>query len=823
MPWSGTGTFVLTQNFPIDRDLGAPFSLIDADKVHAEMRNFKAGLERCFTLDGQTLPTANIPMNNRKFVNMAPGTSPGDGVVMSQISKGQFDWIGIYAGTADALTATLAFTPLPIVAGVRTKGLISTANASASVTLELNGSAPIAVKRLDGTALKRGDFKPGRLIELYYNGTEYRVITPLTADGRGDAIYNISTTAVNGTFDAYTGTTNSADFVFLQAGQHFSWIAPAHNSSTAPTISINGEPPVVLVGPDGLALLPNDIEDSNVYLLLFDGVKMRIVTAKQGAFAGLPTVPTITFDQIDDVDTSGAVAGNSIIFDGTTWRVGAGGVVWNRTLPNNADATAVVASTIVRVLDDGDGKWAVYMAAAAGAYNAVAKVKLLDEDDATALAKPWIQQLATAATAGAVSTDQIVYLADDGDGKWATYHVLAGAASFSAATKTKIADADIMAGAIMQGGNSFAAPMSIGTNDAQTLILRTNGVDRMYMSPTGIGTFFDSIAVQKSAPSTQIGFSAVNSSTSGYSTFHLISNSNSLLAQVDYNGDSQIQVSSGYMYLRTASAKYIYFGTAAVARVAIDPVGNFGIGNMTPTNLLDVLGASPTARIQASSGPASVDIDGVSISSTRFLRSGTLVSELQADATHFAYINSVSGTKNLIIDRATNQLSLGNALPAHDVDMSMRPGSVAMPRGTTAQRPASAVTGQMRLNTTFGRLEAFLPQGWRDVDTRSYFYANASAGTVTPDFDNYDVTLINMDVAALTINAPSNFARSKPHLFVFYHSVASPIVTWAATYYCPTPHAMPLGVTAGHLTVVPAAVWGTSIPILGNPVKDIAP
>lgn len=78
MPWNGSGVFALNQNFPADRDAGAPDWLIDADKVDDEFRNVKAGLENCLTRDGQTAPSENTPWNAKRITGLGDATNATD-------------------------------------------------------------------------------------------------------------------------------------------------------------------------------------------------------------------------------------------------------------------------------------------------------------------------------------------------------------------------------------------------------------------------------------------------------------------------------------------------------------------------------------------------------------------------------------------------------------------------------------------------------------------------------------------------------------------------------------------------------------------------
>lgn len=176
MPWSGAGNFNLNQDFPADRDAGLPSSIISADKVDNELQNIKAGLENCMTLTGETLPSANIPMNNKKITGLAAATATTDVPQSAQVTSGELTYIGTFAGTATALTGSVSVAPTALTAGMRIRGITASASTGAS-TLNLNGLGVKDIKQKDGTAIIADDWASGRHIEFEYDGTQWILIT----------------------------------------------------------------------------------------------------------------------------------------------------------------------------------------------------------------------------------------------------------------------------------------------------------------------------------------------------------------------------------------------------------------------------------------------------------------------------------------------------------------------------------------------------------------------------------------------------------------------------------------------------------------------
>jgi hypothetical protein len=76
MAFDGNGTFLRIMNWVQD---AASAIKIKADRHDQQDDDFAAGLTNCITKDGQTQPTANLPMNGKKLVNLGDPTDDGDG------------------------------------------------------------------------------------------------------------------------------------------------------------------------------------------------------------------------------------------------------------------------------------------------------------------------------------------------------------------------------------------------------------------------------------------------------------------------------------------------------------------------------------------------------------------------------------------------------------------------------------------------------------------------------------------------------------------------------------------------------------------------
>lgn len=134
MPFDGSGNFNRVMNWVSDALANIK---IVATRHDSEDDNFASGLSQCITKDGQTQPTANIPMNGKKLINVGAPT-----VATDAATKG-------YTDTADALLApkaSPAFTGVPTAPtatpGTNTTQLATTAYADAIAALKANIASP---------------------------------------------------------------------------------------------------------------------------------------------------------------------------------------------------------------------------------------------------------------------------------------------------------------------------------------------------------------------------------------------------------------------------------------------------------------------------------------------------------------------------------------------------------------------------------------------------------------------------------------------------------------------------------------------------------
>jgi hypothetical protein len=115
-------------------------------------------------------------------------------------------------GTADALTVTLDPAVLAYVEGLGLRINIASTNTGAA-TVNVNGLGNKSIKRPDGTALQAGDLTAGNVVDLVYDGTNFKILgSGIVAAQAAAAVTSAAAAAVSAAAAAASATSaaNSA-------------------------------------------------------------------------------------------------------------------------------------------------------------------------------------------------------------------------------------------------------------------------------------------------------------------------------------------------------------------------------------------------------------------------------------------------------------------------------------------------------------------------------------------------------------------------------------------------------------------------------------
>jgi hypothetical protein len=189
--FNGSGTFLInTAGQPV-----VSGTVISSTAFNALTADLATGLSTCLTKDGQTTPTANIPMGSNRITGLGSGVDATDAATLAQVQTSAIKLIGSISGV-DTITGALTPALTAYAAGQMFYFVAAGANTGA-VTLNINSLGAKAVTRDGSTALAAGDINSGEIVVVVYDGTRFQMVNAANSFGN---------TTINGTLTV-TGTT----------------------------------------------------------------------------------------------------------------------------------------------------------------------------------------------------------------------------------------------------------------------------------------------------------------------------------------------------------------------------------------------------------------------------------------------------------------------------------------------------------------------------------------------------------------------------------------------------------------------------------------
>ena len=155
----------------------------DGPEVDAEMNDIATALTQSLSKDGQTVPTANLPMGGYRHTNVDDAASRTDYARAAQVQDCALSTLSSVSG-ADTITATAPLSMTAYVAGQEFSFVSAGANTGA-VTLNINSIGAKDVTKRGTTALDAGDIPSGAVVVVQYDGTRFQVVSTV---GDSDAV-----------------------------------------------------------------------------------------------------------------------------------------------------------------------------------------------------------------------------------------------------------------------------------------------------------------------------------------------------------------------------------------------------------------------------------------------------------------------------------------------------------------------------------------------------------------------------------------------------------------------------------------------------------
>ena len=176
MSFNGSGTFQInTAGQPV-----VTGTTITSTAFNALTADLATGLSTCITKDGQTTPTANIPMGSNKITGLAAGTAATDAANLSQAQSTATKLLTV-SGT-DTITASGS----PTVAAYATGAsyYFSPANTNTgAVTINIDSLGAKSITKNGTTALAANDLTSGKVAMVVYDGTQFQLTNPAVNTG----------------------------------------------------------------------------------------------------------------------------------------------------------------------------------------------------------------------------------------------------------------------------------------------------------------------------------------------------------------------------------------------------------------------------------------------------------------------------------------------------------------------------------------------------------------------------------------------------------------------------------------------------------------
>ena len=295
MSFNGSGTFVINST-------GQPVvtnTVISSTAFNALTADLATGLSTTLTKDGQTTPTANIPMGTFKITGMGAGTSSTDAVNLSQLQNSTGTFLTV-SGT-DTILGTVSPSVGAYAVG-QIFAFVAAATNTGAATINISSLGAKSITRLGATALIAGDLIINSVAFIVYDGTQFQLLNPNTFTNltiSGTAAVTTLNVSGTSTFAAYTETITASGTVGASATLSIALgtvLTATLTSATACTFTM----PTATAGKSFTLLLKQPAAGSAT-TATFTGVKW--------GSSGAPTI-TATLGKLDIL---------AFVSDGTNW------------------------------------------------------------------------------------------------------------------------------------------------------------------------------------------------------------------------------------------------------------------------------------------------------------------------------------------------------------------------------------------------------------------------------------------------------------------------------------------------------------------------
>ena len=168
MSRNGSGTYSLPAGNPV-----VTGTTISSTWANNSLSDIATALTGSLAADGQTTPTANLPMGGFKLTGMGLGTSATDSIRLGQAQAAAFSLLASVTGV-DTITAAGSPTVTAYAAGQSFRFVSAGANTGAA-TINIDSLGAKSITKNGSTALSAGDIPSGALVQVVYDGTRFQL------------------------------------------------------------------------------------------------------------------------------------------------------------------------------------------------------------------------------------------------------------------------------------------------------------------------------------------------------------------------------------------------------------------------------------------------------------------------------------------------------------------------------------------------------------------------------------------------------------------------------------------------------------------------
>ena len=197
MARNGSGTYNLPAGNPV-----VTGTTISSTWANSTLSDIAAALTGSIAKDGQTTPSANLPMGGFIHTNVGTATLTNQYPSAGQVQAGSITYLTGITGV-DTIVATAALGMNAYTTG-QVFSFVSAGSNTGAVTININAIGAKAVKKNGTIDLASGDIPSGAAIQILYDGTNFQLITAVGGASAGGAVYE-NTQSITSNYTMTTG------------------------------------------------------------------------------------------------------------------------------------------------------------------------------------------------------------------------------------------------------------------------------------------------------------------------------------------------------------------------------------------------------------------------------------------------------------------------------------------------------------------------------------------------------------------------------------------------------------------------------------------